>query len=203
MFAELPAERTLDLDPPACCPDLTGGWQFARVVFPGDEATATLSSPGPDPVNPPRVDVNPEVVFRLRRVTARGEPLRVVREKRVRVDTVEAMSKPFLTVEMPDPAPAYYALELALHPDSGRTERYVSYTYVSPPGEPAVDLEWEWINHEDAFIALGKVVEPRGREREEIRLSGGLDPGRYRIVKSFRAPPGDRELSASVEFTVR
>ena len=61
---------------------------------------------------------------------------------------------------------------------------------------------WRWINRDAAFALILLVVERGEREREKIRLPDDLDPGRYRIVKSFRAPVADRELETSVEFTV-
>jgi hypothetical protein len=66
--------------------------------------------------------------------------------------------------------------------------------------ERRTGLGWRWINRDAAFALILLVVEPGKREREEIRLDEDLRPGRYRIVKSFRAP--DREIEASVEFTV-
>jgi hypothetical protein len=68
--------------------------------------------------------------------------------------------------------------------------------------EHFVDGEWRWVNRDAAFILLLKVAEPGAREREKIRLSDDLEPGRYRIVKEFTARPGGREVRASVEFTI-
>ena len=67
--------------------------------------------------------------------------------------------------------------------------------------ERRTDDRWRWINRDSAFILILKFVEPGGREREEIRLPPDLKPGRYRIVKGFSA--GEREIEASVEFSVR
>jgi hypothetical protein len=61
---------------------------------------------------------------------------------------------------------------------------------------------WRWINRDSAFILLLKVLEAGKREREQIELPRRLEPGRYRIVKSFTAPAADRKLDASVEFNV-
>ncbi len=46
------------------------------------------------------------------------------------------------------------------------------------------------------------MVEPGEREHEEIQLPDDLQPGRYRIMKSFNAPATGREIHASVQFTV-
>jgi hypothetical protein len=62
---------------------------------------------------------------------------------------------------------------------------------------------WRWINRDSAFILILKVVEPGRREREEIRLPDDLQPGHYRIVKSFMAPATGRRLDATIEFQVR
>lgn len=62
---------------------------------------------------------------------------------------------------------------------------------------------WRWINRDSAFILILKFIEPGGREREEIRLPPDLEPGRYRIVKSFSAPAANRKVRATVEFAVR
>src|SRR5688500_18167562 len=67
--------------------------------------------------------------------------------------------------------------------------------------EQRVDRRWRWINRDSAFVLILKFVEAGGREREQMQLPG-LEPGRYRIVKSFTAPATERELDASVEFTV-
>ena len=240
-FAKLPEPRYLDQEPPACCPHLLGGWQHPYTVFPGAKVSGTLSSPGPGP-DPQRVEVNADVVFRVSRVTARGERLSVVNERRVYVEAVEAFHKRYLTVRLRDRPPAYYALELELHPNDGPTERYVSYAYLAPRGRPAVELTldqtsaragetlrltvhnrgtarleyglayrlerrigplWRWINRDAAFALILLVAEPGSREREEIRLPPDLEPGRYRIVKSFTARPGPREIEAAVEFEVR
>ncbi|MGH2837155.1 MAG: immunoglobulin-like domain-containing protein [Thermoleophilaceae bacterium] len=61
---------------------------------------------------------------------------------------------------------------------------------------------WRWVNRDAAFILILKVVESGAREREDILLPEDLEPGRYRIVKSFTAPPTDREFRATVEFSV-
>ena len=68
--------------------------------------------------------------------------------------------------------------------------------------EHRVEGEWRWINRNAAFALILKIVEAGKREREDIRLPDHLEPGRYRIAKSFRAPATDRELKAAVEFTV-
>jgi hypothetical protein len=238
-FAKLPKPRYLDQDPPACCPRLLGGWQQPRLAAPGEEVTATLSSPGPDPDDPPRVEVHSDVVLRITHVTAAGEPIRVVRERHVRAEAIQEIHRPLFTTRLPDTAPALYAFELVLQPSRGPHERYVDYAYVPPqraavgltldrttaqPGETlqltvenrgpsqliyGVDYrlerwtgDWQWLNRDEAFIAIAKGVLPGRRERAEIRLPSGLEPGRYRIVKSFTAPSARQELEASVEFTV-
>ena len=61
---------------------------------------------------------------------------------------------------------------------------------------------WRWVNRDSAFILPLRFVGPGKREHEEIRLPEQVDPGRYRIVKSFRAPAVDRELEAAAEFSV-
>jgi hypothetical protein len=61
---------------------------------------------------------------------------------------------------------------------------------------------WQWVNRDAAFILILKFIEPGAREREEIRLPDHLEPGRYRIVKSFSMPERERELTRSVEFRV-
>jgi hypothetical protein len=62
---------------------------------------------------------------------------------------------------------------------------------------------WRWVNRDSAFILILKMAEPGAREREQIRLPQDLEPGRYRIVKTFDAPETGQSLRASVEFTVR
>lgn len=61
---------------------------------------------------------------------------------------------------------------------------------------------WRWVNRDSAFVLPLRFVGAGKREREDIGLPPHLEPGRYRIVKSFRAPAADRELKAAVEFTV-
>ena len=61
---------------------------------------------------------------------------------------------------------------------------------------------WRWVNRDSAFVLPLRFVAAGKREREDIGLPEHLEPGRYRIVKSFRAPAADRELKAAVEFTV-
>lgn len=61
---------------------------------------------------------------------------------------------------------------------------------------------WKWINKDAAVALILKIVEPGKRESENIQLPNDLQPGRYRIVKSFTAPETGRVLDASVEFTV-
>lgn len=62
---------------------------------------------------------------------------------------------------------------------------------------------WRWVNRNSAFILILKVAEPGASERETIQLPEHLEPGRYRIVKTFEAPATGRDLRASVQFTVR
>jgi hypothetical protein len=61
---------------------------------------------------------------------------------------------------------------------------------------------WRWVNRDAAFILILKVVEPGGRETEEIMLPRDLRAGRYRIKKSFSEPAG-REFEATIGFEVR
>ena len=61
---------------------------------------------------------------------------------------------------------------------------------------------WRWINRDAAFALILKIAEPGAREHEDIGLPNDLEPGRYRIVKSFTAPATERRLTASVEFRV-
>ena len=61
---------------------------------------------------------------------------------------------------------------------------------------------WRWVNRDSAFVLPLRFVGAGKREHEDIGLPEHLEPGRYRIVKSFRAPAADRELRAAVEFTV-
>jgi hypothetical protein len=62
---------------------------------------------------------------------------------------------------------------------------------------------WRWLNRDDAFIAIAKGVQPGHREPEQIHLPDDLDPGSFRIVKSFLARASGRELDAAVQFEVR
>jgi hypothetical protein len=82
-----------------------------------------------------------------------------------------------------------------------RTRRRLEYG-VAYRLEHFVDGDWRWINRDSAFILLLKIVEPGKREREQIQLPGDVEPGRYRIVKSFTAPAVDRRFNANIEFTV-
>ena len=68
--------------------------------------------------------------------------------------------------------------------------------------ERRTDDGWRWVNRDQAFILLLKVLEPRAREREEIGLPDDLEPGRYRIVKSFTDPAAGEETRAKATFTV-
>jgi len=68
--------------------------------------------------------------------------------------------------------------------------------------EHFVDGDWRWINRDAGFALILKIVEGGKRARENIELPAHLEPGRYRIVKSFTAPATGRELNAAVEFTV-
>jgi Big-like domain-containing protein len=61
---------------------------------------------------------------------------------------------------------------------------------------------WRWVNRDSAFVLPLRFVGAGKREHEDIRVPEHLDPGRYRIVKSFTAPATDRRLEGSVEFTV-
>ena len=79
----------------------------------------------------------------------------------------------------------------------GRLEYGLAYRL-----ERFADGSWRWVNRDAVFAAILKVAEPGRREREEIRLPDDLSSGRYRIVKSFRAPATERTLDASVEFRV-
>jgi hypothetical protein len=101
-----------------------------------------------------------------------------------------------LTLE-PDSPHAGDTVTLTVH---NRTRWRLEYG-VAYRLERRVDGEWRWINRDSAFILLLKFVEPGGREREEISL-GHLEPGRYRIVKSFMAPDAGRRFKASVEFSL-
>ena len=62
---------------------------------------------------------------------------------------------------------------------------------------------WRWINRDDAFILIAKGVQPGARAHEPIRLPADLEPGRYRIVKSFTARGSGAQLDAAVQFEVR
>ncbi len=68
--------------------------------------------------------------------------------------------------------------------------------------ERFVEGDWRWINRDAAFALILKIVEAGKREREDIKLPAHVEPGRYRIVKSFTAPETGRKLEATVEFTV-
>lgn len=68
--------------------------------------------------------------------------------------------------------------------------------------EHFVEGDWRWINRDAAFALILKIVDAGKREREDIQLPDHIEPGRYRIVKSFTAPETDRKLDAAVEFTV-
>ncbi len=68
--------------------------------------------------------------------------------------------------------------------------------------EHFVEGDWRWINRDAAFALILKIVDAGKREREDIRLPTDLEPGRYRIVKSFTAPETGRKLDASVGFNV-
>ena len=68
--------------------------------------------------------------------------------------------------------------------------------------EHFVDGDWRWINRDAAFALILKIVDAGRREREDIELPAHVEPGRYRIVKSFTAPETGRKLDASVEFNV-
>ncbi len=61
---------------------------------------------------------------------------------------------------------------------------------------------WRWVNRDSAFILPLRFVGAGKREHEDIRLPEHVDPGRYRIVKSFTAQATDRKLEGSVEFAV-
>ncbi len=59
---------------------------------------------------------------------------------------------------------------------------------------------WRWVNRDSAFILILKVIEPGGRERETINLTG--ESGHYRISKSFTDPATGEEIPATVEFNL-
>lgn len=62
---------------------------------------------------------------------------------------------------------------------------------------------WRWLNRDQVFIQIALVVRPGERDEQEVTLPKGLEPGRYRIVKSFTAQGADRELEAAARFEVR
>jgi len=68
--------------------------------------------------------------------------------------------------------------------------------------EHFVEGDWRWINRDAGFALILKIVDAGKREREDIELPADLEPGRYRIVKSFTAPETGRQLDASVQFNV-
>ena len=198
-LAKLPPERSLHREPPSCCPRLLGGWTHSRIAAPGSEVTATLSAPGPDHPPPP-VEVNADAAFRVRRVSAEGRPLATVRERVVRVGTVRDTHVPYLTVRLPDDAPAYYALELELLRGGRRLERYVSYAYV-PPQEAAVAVS---VDREVARPgeSLKLTIDNRGPTHLAYGLAYRLErwQGRWKLVNREQAfalvllgvGPGDR-----------
>jgi len=61
---------------------------------------------------------------------------------------------------------------------------------------------WRWINRDALFRALLQISEAGKTEQEEIQLPDHLEPGRYRIVRSFSPPGADWKISASAQFTV-
>ena len=89
-------------------------------------------------------------------------------------------------------------LELTVHNlTRTRLEYGVAYRLELRTGD-----DWRWVNRDAAFILILKVAEPGAREREQIQL-GDLEPGRYRIVKSFTAPATGREIRGEVELEIR
>jgi hypothetical protein len=50
--------------------------------------------------------------------------------------------------------------------------------------------------------ALLQIIEAGKTEQEEIQLPDHLEPGRYRIVRSFSPPGADWRLGAAAQFTV-
>lgn len=99
-----------------------------------------------------------------------------------------------------DPDSPHVGEEMTLTIDN-RTDERLEYG-VAYRLERRTNGEWRWVNRDSAFILILKFIDPGGREREQIRLPGHLEPGRYRIVKSFRAPESQQELDASAEFRV-
>ncbi len=68
--------------------------------------------------------------------------------------------------------------------------------------EQRVGDHWRWINRDALFRALLQIIEAGKTEQEEIQLPDHLEPGRYRIVRSFSPPGADWRLGAAAQFTV-
>lgn len=68
--------------------------------------------------------------------------------------------------------------------------------------ERRVGRRWDWINERDAVELIAFVVEPGRRHRDKVFLRKSLEPGRYRIAKSFTLHGSRREVEATVEFSV-
>ena len=68
--------------------------------------------------------------------------------------------------------------------------------------EQRVGDHWRWINRDALFRALLQVIEAGKTEQEEIQMPDNLEPGRYRVVRSFSPSGADWRLRASAPFMV-
>jgi hypothetical protein len=62
---------------------------------------------------------------------------------------------------------------------------------------------WRWLNRDQAFILVAVGVRPGERYEQKVVLPADLEPGRYRVAKSFTARAADRELEAGAQFDVQ
>jgi hypothetical protein len=133
--------------------------------------TGTLSIPGP--VRGTEVKVDADVRFAVTEVTAEGRRLRLVKERIAHVGVVKDFSVPYLTVNLPRKAPAYYALELDFTREGRRLDHYVSYVYVPPQRAAAALLLDRKVARPGETLEL--TIENRGPTPLEFGLAYRLE----------------------------
>ena len=62
---------------------------------------------------------------------------------------------------------------------------------------------WQWLNERDVFALIAYVVNPGRRHEQKVSLPKDLEPGDYRIVKTFTVHQTRRRLDVEARFAVR